>query len=766
LEIGYDMKFDRTFRRIFSAALLITAVTAISETAPLTTLSAVHTLTNEQASRALHVSVEGVVTYYVKGNVDLFVQDSRAAIYVETTADQTFAPGDRVLVIGTTRASFRPEIKAEKVIFKGHGALPLPAEAEFRQLIRAELDCQRASIRGFVRSANVVSDVGISTLYLQLRMNGGSVDAQMPLLGPIDLGSLLDSQVELTGAVAGRFDRKMQMTGILIEVPSIADLKIIRRPSVAPKDLPITPMDQILSGYEAQNNTSRIKVTGTITFYQPGSNLVLQSGDKSLLVTTQFEEQAKVGDLATVTGFPDVQNGSLVLTGGAIEDTNSPSSVAPVSSSSDVLARGDHALDLVSIDGQLLTAVREAAQDEYVFVSSGHLFKAIFQHPRHRSVALRPLREIPAGSTVRIVGVCEVSRAEQSQEPTAFDIWLRSPEDLAVIAGPPLLNVRNLTYLAGVLLAGLLLIGTFAWRSERRGRTHIARLARMEQMRSRVLEHLNGSTSLLDLVDEATEIVSFRLNGAACWCELADGRQRGTRPKQFTDLRIVENRILSRSGAQLGVINAAFHVKTKPLKIETEALSSAAGLIALAIENRRLYSDLQHRSEFDLLTELHNRFSLEKRLGEMIQQAEAEKSSFGLLYIDLDGFKLINDHYGHHIGDRYLQQVTLRMKHQLRPNDIMARLGGDEFAVLLHTAGTHEEIHSVVARLDSCFSDPFQVDGNQIHGAASFGVALFPIDGSSQDSLLNSADAAMYVAKHRRRARQANRDGFGMEFTR
>jgi diguanylate cyclase (GGDEF)-like protein len=757
-------KLYRTFRRILSSALLIAGMMASAQTAPLTTLSAIHAVTNEQANRILPVSFAGVVTYYVPGNVDLFVQDGPAAIYVETTADQKFITGDRVFIVGTTRASFRPEVKAEKIAVTGHGAPPVPAQAEFRQLIRAELDCQRATIHGSVRSANLVDDVGISSLYLQLQMNGGTVDAQLPHAGPIDLTTLLDSEVEITGAVAGRFDRKMQMTGVLIEVPSIADLKVIRRASVAPQDLPITPMDQILSGYEAQNNTRRVKVTGTITYYEPGSTLVLQSGDKSLLVATQFEQQIKIGDLATVSGFPDVQNGSLLLTGGVINDTSGPSSIVPVSSTSDVLARGDHALDLVSIDGQLLTAVREAAQDEYVFVSSGHLFKAILQHPR-LNLALPPLRKIREGSKVRIVGVCKVSRAEQSQEPTAFDILLRSPEDLSVISGPPLLNVRNLTYLAGILLAGMVVIGIFAWRTERRGRTHIARLARMEQMRSRVLEHLNGSTSLLDLIDEATEIVSFRLNGAACWCELADGRQRGTRPRQFTDLRVVEHRILSRSGAQLGMISAAFHAKTKSARIESDALSSAAGLIALAIENRRLYSDLQHRSEFDLLTELHNRFSLEKRLGEIIEYARAESSTFGLIYIDLDGFKLINDHYGHQIGDRYLQQVTLRMKHQLRPNDVMARLGGDEFAVLIQDAATHEDIHSVLARLDACFTNPFAIDGNQIRGAASFGVALFPVDGSTQDSLLNSADAAMYVAKHERRTRQRNQ-GADVEFTR
>src|SRR3954468_15800836 len=124
-------KLYRTFGRIFSSALLIAGVTASAQTAPLTTLSAIHALTNEQANRVLPVSFAGVVTYYVRGNVDLFVQDGPTAIYVETAADQALAPGDQVLVVGTTRASFRPEVKAEKIVLRGHGALPVPAQAEF-----------------------------------------------------------------------------------------------------------------------------------------------------------------------------------------------------------------------------------------------------------------------------------------------------------------------------------------------------------------------------------------------------------------------------------------------------------------------------------------------------------------------------------------------------------------------------------------------------------------------------------------------------------
>jgi len=752
------MNVYRTFGWLFCAVLLITALMAKAETAPLTTLRAFQSLTNAEASRGLPVSFTGSVTYYARGNVDLFVQDGANAVYVETTGNLVLSPGDRVLVTGVTRASFRPEVKANSVIVQSHGEPPASVQADFRQLIRAELDCRRATIRGFVRSANIINDVGNPTIYLRLQMNGGTVDAQIPERSEADLATLLDSEVEVTGAVAGRFDRKLQMTGIVIEVPSISDLKIIQKAVVDTKNLPVTPMDQILSGYEVHDYTRRIKVTGTITYFEPGSTLVLQSGDKSLLVTTIFEQPLQIGNVATVTGFPDVQNGSLILTSAAIEETTSRSPVQAIPSDPDVLARGDHAYDLVSIDGQLLSAVRAAAQDEYVFVSGSHLFKAILQHPQHLGTPLSAMPEIPAGSKVRIVGVCRVSKSEQSQEPTAFDVLLRSPADLKVIAGPPLLNVKNLTYLVGALLAGMVIIGIFAWHNERRGRSQTARLARTEQMRSRVLEHLNGSASLLDMVEEAAEIASFRLNGAACWCELASGEERGTRPKQLTGLRILEHRIMSRTGAELGIINAAFPEKTKPSRVEADILSMAAGIIALAFENRRLYSDLQHRSEFDLLTELHNRFSLEKCLAEMIERANADQTKFGLIYIDLDGFKAINDHYGHHIGDRYLQQATLRMKHQLRPNDLMARLGGDEFAVIVRSATTYEDVHAIVSRLENCFLDPFTIEGNQLRGAASFGIALYPVDANTQDGLLNSADAAMYVSKHERRERQRKND--------
>jgi diguanylate cyclase (GGDEF)-like protein len=174
-------------------------------------------------------------------------------------------------------------------------------------------------------------------------------------------------------------------------------------------------------------------------------------------------------------------------------------------------------------------------------------------------------------------------------------------------------------------------------------------------------------------------------------------------------------------------------------------------LATLAIETRRVYSDLVYRSEFDLLTDIHNRFSLDQQLDSCIEGARQKAGVFGLIYIDLDDFKKINDGYGHHVGDLYLQDAALRMKRQLRAGDMLARLGGDEFAALLPRVRNRADVEEVALRLEHCFDDAITAEGHVLRGSASVGVALYPEDGSTKDKLLTSADAAMYASKETKR---------------
>jgi diguanylate cyclase (GGDEF)-like protein len=125
---------------------------------------------------------------------------------------------------------------------------------------------------------------------------------------------------------------------------------------------------------------------------------------------------------------------------------------------------------------------------------------------------------------------------------------------------------------------------------------------------------------------------------------------------------------------------------------------------------------------------------------------------FGFIFIDLDRFKQINDQHGHQAGDVYLQAVAQRMKRQLRPGDMLARLGGDEFAVVARGVHNRTELEEIALRIERCFDEPFVADGRQIYGSASLGIALYPEDANNRDSLLSTADAAMYAAKQSRKS--------------
>ncbi len=160
---------------------------------------------------------------------------------------------------------------------------------------------------------------------------------------------------------------------------------------------------------------------------------------------------------------------------------------------------------------------------------------------------------------------------------------------------------------------------------------------------------------------------------------------------------------------------------------------------------------LRHLASHDVLTGLPNRMLLEDRIAQAIAQAERQSHEFALLVIDLDRFKLINDSLGHRAGDDLLREVAWRLKNAVRAIDTTARLGGDEFVILLSGPMTQEQALAVGARSLELMEPAIRLLGIDVHVSPSIGIALYPRDGTSVDTLLARADAAMYSAKQRGR---------------
>jgi diguanylate cyclase (GGDEF)-like protein len=716
--------------------------------APLTTLRAIHALSHAEAGKEPPAAFEATVTYRAANETSLFVEDGDAGIYVWAKANLKLAPGDRVLIQGRVQDSFRPIVHADNVTVLRHGALPQPVPATFDELMRDQYDCMRVAVHAVVHSADRISSSGHYIVHLYLHADGGTIDTWVNSSDSSALQELLDAEVVVTGTAGAKFDGKMQQVGVGLSVPSIVDVRILKRAGISAWSLPVTQMDKILSGFHVTNSTPRIRVQGTITYYQPGSALVLQSGAKSLWIMTHFEEPVRVGSQASVTGFPDLHDGFLILNDGEIQERPVYAPIPPRPVTRRQLTSSKDVFDLVSIEGQVVMEVRQSAQDEYVLVSDGQLFSAIYRHPGIEGLNLPPMKQIPLGARIRVTGICILEDSNPFDHEVPFDILLRSFDDIAVVARPSLLTVRNLTFAVGLLLFIVFAVGARSWSIERRARQQTAALASIERRRSRILEDINGARPLAEIIEQITELVSFRLKGAPCWCQIAGGALLGNCPKNLPALRILRQEIPARSGPPLGEIFAAFNPQAKFHSIESESISVATALAALAIETRRLYSDLVRRSEFDLLTDIHNRFSLEKHLDALIEEARRNAGIFGLIYIDLDEFKQVNDVYGHRVGDLYLQEVAMRMKRQLRSHDMLARLGGDEFAVLVSMVRSRAVAEEIAHRLELCFDEPFPVEGYVLHGSASVGLAIYPEDGSTRDSLLSASDAAMYVSKH------------------
>jgi len=183
------------------------------------------------------------------------------------------------------------------------------------------------------------------------------------------------------------------------------------------------------------------------------------------------------------------------------------------------------------------------------------------------------------------------------------------------------------------------------------------------------------------------------------------------------------------------------------IKDETGTVIAFRGIACDFTERRRLEHELAEIATHDFLTGLPNRMLLHDRLGVGLSQAQRNKTRLALIMLDLDRFKVVNDTFGHGVGDKVLRAAGERLAVLVRKSDTVARVGGDEFLVLLPQIAKIEDTTRVAQKILEAFRKPFVFDDFQIRVTTSIGIAIYPQDGEDVDALLNNADTAMYWVK-------------------
>jgi diguanylate cyclase (GGDEF)-like protein/PAS domain S-box-containing protein len=207
--------------------------------------------------------------------------------------------------------------------------------------------------------------------------------------------------------------------------------------------------------------------------------------------------------------------------------------------------------------------------------------------------------------------------------------------------------------------------------------------------------------------------------------------------------RVSETRFRTARGKELPVEYILSSVES------TQEGSSTSFVLVFQDITDRLAAEkmLRRLAELDHLTGLANRLLFEQKLSQMLARPAGQNRAFGLLLLDLNGFKAINDKHGHAVGDFLLKSVALRLRDELRDSDLPARLGGDEFAVLLEGTRDASDAMQIGQKLAAALAVPYDCGGQSLHVGASVGVALHPACGLNVEELMRAADQAMYVAK-------------------
>jgi diguanylate cyclase (GGDEF)-like protein len=554
-----------------------------------------------------------------------------------------------------------------------------------------------------------------------------------------------------------------------VYLSSREEMQVLRPPKVRPIELPLTRINDVIPKKSVLDTSERVRVRGTVTFYEPGITLILEHDGQSLPVATRQIDPIPLGAEVDAIGFPDDHAYGPALIEANFFPTSGHQELQPQPVSYAQAVGGLYSDDLVELRGRVLSEVHGSLSDAMVVMVDGHPVNVLLWTSQGRRMP-----DLAPGTLVRVRGICRITPTGFWGKPVLFRLDMRQGADLTVVAQPSWWTVTHLLYVLGALL--VVALGIMAWAIVLRGRVaeqaaRIERAMRMQQERSRLLEEINSEVPLEQLLADIGASVEAMVPGVHCACELIES-ERETEPKEDhrgdperheshgnaesirDSAAAFETPLTDSKGHRVGSFRVHAPAPRQFTPEEQEMLSLGTSLANVAINQRRLYQQLNHGSMHDQLTGLPNRRLSEAHLDLTLLAASQQQTRVGVAYIDIDRFKQVNDCYGHKIGDLYLQQIAARLSAKVRSCDVLARIGGDEFLLTATELSGVEDGESYKERLQSCFEDPFVLDGVRVEGSASIGMAVYPDHGTTADVLRRHADLEMYRTKGQNKRRE------------
>jgi diguanylate cyclase (GGDEF)-like protein len=784
-----------TFRRwasLLSVLAIPLCLAGQTRTRPLTSIAATRQLSYAEAAKGLPVRVTGVITYNGRPDADVFLQDRDSWIYILPDKVYPYSPGSLVEVTGKSSAGYTTQIEASSIRLLAPGHLPQPALLDYAHALLHQNDCRYISLEGIVRAASFQSSGGVGVFLLQLESDGKMVDVAVRDFPHFDPARLLDARVRVSGAVGGTFDAtEERIVGLRLNVNSasaITFLPLLRSASSAPASMTLA---SLLASNESLRPQHRIVTTGTVTLYDPGELLVIQEGSNALLIHTRQVDTLSIGQRVSVTGFITPIDGATAMDLGQFTPLTGRGTVASRPVTFADAMTGFYTNQLLTLEGTVVSQTRQSHAHILFLRSGNQTLQAVFRKRTHDP---DPIPDYAPGTQLRITGICLVHFRGFWGEVESFQIHLRSAADIAVIRPASWWTLNHLFILTSAILCLALI--ALAWGLLLRRRvlanetllrhkseleaTRLATDARLERQRSQILELINSFQPLPELLSAIQTCAEEMWPGTIACIHVLSERMliltAGSRlfPADLLRLHSVDpstslepcavavrsrgltgspgsghiwsRPILSSRGEILGTLTFQ-NDNGAPLDLNNEAFDFACNLAAIAIDNRRLYEDMLHRSRHDQLTGLPNRAVVEERLEEAVRVAERARAFTALLFLDLDGFKSVNDSYSHRVGDAYLVEVSHRFRACLRSGDLIGRIGGDEFVAVLTELEDPGLARVIADRLVHAMDAPFLIEHHLIRGSVSIGLAIYPSSGQSAVSITHLADQAMYAAK-------------------